>query len=366
MALTYFKRRTLFRQDTRNSLLLAIYLVSLFLGQLASLQRFSDYLLMIPLAVSFVPLILDKGIKIKWWSLVLMAFVAVISFIRHRWGISFLYFIGAPIFAQYLIRNSFNLRIVAIVFWILIIYMLMYSVSGNASILFVGSRNYVNVCAIFITIVYTFLVYTQEKKIVIVPSILTFLLCVFANGRGGLVSSLVLLVGLVLVRLHEVKKKNLRYVLVLCVILVAILAYQYVLNIYETSDVFERVRDKGLDDDARTMLWIDYLDHLDFSNILFCYDFSDNYLFQAFRNNPHNSYIKMHSIAGILFLVPISLFLYSMVYGIFKKKWFYVVLMGCMLLRAYTDTFLMNYYDFILYAVCFSSLKDEKYNPDSI
>ncbi len=366
MALTYFKRRTLFRQDTRNSLLLAIYLVSLFLGQLALLQRFSEYFLMIPLALSFSPLLVDKGVKIKWWSLVLMAFVAVICFFRHRWGLSFLYFIGAPIFAQYLIRNSFNLRIVAIVFWILIIYMLMYSVSGNASTLFVGSRNYVNVCAIFITIVYTFLVYTQEKKIVIVPSILTFLLCVFANGRGGLVSSLVLLVGLILVRLHEVKKKNLRYVSVFCVILVAIFAYQYVLNIYETSYVFERVRDKGLDDNARSMLWIDYLDHLDFSNILFGYDYSDNFLFQAFRSNPHNSYIKMHSIAGIFFLIPISLFVYSVVFSIIKKKWFYVVLVGCMLLRAYTDTILMNYYDFILYATCFLSLKNEKNIQDSI
>jgi len=296
------------------------------------------------------------GSKVKksFYELYLVGVLYVISILvfKGQTGAHMLYLIAAPLFAVFVYRSRFELRILYIFFGLIASYFLL-SIIGGRSLdeLLDSSRNFISVIMMTSSTVLTVIAYRQTGRIIIWPSVVTTLLSILAIGRGGILFSSCMLLGVIYSANIKVfsNHKLIAYLLLGVVVIVVLLNFNSISGIFESLSVFERMQSRGLHDYWREHLMEEYLGHMDEGTILFGYDYSTNPEFNFLDNNPHNSFIRLHSYTGIM-AFPLLICVVVVLCRFLKQNLLYFFLFISLLGRSYTDViWFFMCYDFVFF-----------------
>ena len=280
-------------------------------------------------------------------------YVIVILVLKGQTGAHMLYLIAAPLFAVFVYRSRFDLHILNVFFGIIASYFLL-SIVGGRSLdqLLDSSQNFVSVIMMTSSSVLTVITYRQTGKIIIWPSVITTLLSVLAIGRGGILFSTCMLLGVVYsanVKFFN-KHKLIAYILLGVVVAVVLLSFNRIASLYESLAVFERLQSRGLHDYWREHLMEEYLGHMDLGTVFFGYDYSTNPEFNFLDNNPHNSFIRLHSFMGILAFPLLICAIIVLCRFLTRRHLLFFFLFLSLLGRSYTDImWFFMCYDFVFF-----------------
>ncbi|MDB9402170.1 O-antigen ligase family protein [Microcystis aeruginosa CS-567/02-A1] len=217
-----------------------------------------------------------------------------------------------------------------------------------------SSRNTVS----WLLIVYSVIIYIVSDKArlktQVLPAVMTFIFSVMSYGRSGIISSFILLIGILLFTFYE-NRKNAKFYILLTFI--GILFMFFLSNggdigntIYDISHYFHRLETKGLSDsDGRDYIWNTYISQMNMTRFLFGTNPKYDSSVITFDSNYHNSFIGFHAVFGIASIIFMFLMLRAMV-KLFNRNNLLLVMLIVLFFRAFTDSVLFFHtYDFLIY-----------------
>ncbi len=211
-----------------------------------------------------------------------------------------------------LLTKKVSYKATQVLFWITAFFYCVCAVLGidPSTISETGSRNGVSANIIFVAVLLYLLQWNQTGKISLLPAIATFLICVYGQGRTGVLVGGLLLVFVGLYYLFRVKGLRLsRVVLILFLATVVgyLLSTYFADYLVSMNSRFDR---EGLDT-SRYDMWQTYLNLLwqNVGNFLLGAPVSDSWLLQQHGGNLHNSFFILHSHFGLVGVVAIVLML---------------------------------------------------------
>lgn len=296
------------------------------------------------LAMSFFPLIYN--ISFSFFGILFFGGVAFLGVIQGN-PTSSLYLITAPLLASFSLKKTFDLKILYFAFGIICMVFLYEAQRGALDTFKTTSRNYVSVIMLFNSMLISLIAYNQTKKILVWPYVLALFFSLLALGRGGIVCSFLCLMGIILIKIHQLSKR-VRYLLLSIVLIFVVGSIPLILDVYEKLDFFERIREKGLKDDARAYIWDAYGSAMNTERLFLGYNLKNDAIISKYGDNPHNSYLFLHAHMGVLVVIPVLLVFYTLFFHIRKKEFIYVIPLFAILLRGFTDVIFMSPYDFIV------------------
>lgn len=203
-------------------------------------------------------------------------------------------------------------------------------------------------------------------KIDLKPALLTALICTWAIGRSGIMSSMFLLTGLFLINL-KTRIKNWPAYFFILTLLVAFGIYLFFENLSALSEdgsILKNAVDNysvrnAEESSPRLSMWLNYLRNLDLFRIIFGANiFTDPWPEGPdFGYNYHNSFINLHSQTGFMGLVVFALMALSL-FKFWKSNRFFFVLFSTVIIRWSTDSGIFFeswdflFYFFIFYYLC--------------
>jgi hypothetical protein len=188
----------------------------------------------------------------------------------------------------------------------------------------------------------------EGRPISVLPALLTLVTSVWAIGRSGIVSSAVMVTGLLLITWR--RSRSTVYLIGMASI-VATLAFPTVLDrIVETvGTYFQYFGAKGLTADRRIEIFNHYTTGLNLRGLLFGVDWLSDDVMHRFNYNLHNSYLSFHARIGAASLVFVGMAMMALIRHAVTTP-LYSVLLFAVMLRAFTDTDLFfTSFDFLPY-----------------
>lgn len=247
-------------------------------------------------------------------------------------------------------------------FWIAVLYFVYVFIRyRDMHMTFTGiSENYVSVVLILALMYLTVCADKTGERIRLEYYIVSFILCVIAIGRGGIVSSAFILVMEIVSRSLREENRTRKYLYKLLLLFVIAL----VLFVFSNPDlvyrVFSRFIDVGVLDEARERIWTEYYDMIKDNrlNAIFGPHVNDNEYLARFDMNMHNSIITMHSRYGLICVIMNVLMAgYSFVWFVREKKTEMCIAFATLFLRGMTDAVFGAYWGdifwwyFLLYPI---------------
>ena len=220
-----------------------------------------------------------------------------------------------------------------------------------------ASRNVVS----WLLIVYSAIIYIVSDKarlkIPVLPAVMTVIFSVMSYGRSGIISSFILLMGILLLTFRENRKNSKFYILLT---FLGILSMFFLSNggdigntIYDISHYFHRLETQGLSDSAgREYIWNTYINQMDMTRFLFGTNAKYDSSVITFDYNYHNSFMNFHASFGIVSIIFMFLMLWAMV-KLFNRNNLLLLILITVILRSFTDdlVFVSQPYDFIVYYI---------------
>lgn len=249
-----------------------------------------------------------------------------------------------------------------IVFYGLAVYFLILMLAGVDLRLTKGSSNGVSIAILSACISLYIILSREGKKIDLKPAIFALVISIWGVGRSGLISSIVLLLGLIFIKMRRNK------ILLLSMIIIMIIAYKYqdaLLDKLMDYSLFREPIEINVQKwtkrtaDQRFTFWANYYDNLDISRLLFGINVIEDPWIEGAENdyNYHNSFINLHIQTGFMGLVTIVIILFSL-FKYYRTNIVFFILAASYILRASTDIFIFfSRFDFILFFFIFYYLK---------
>jgi hypothetical protein len=237
-----------------------------------------------------------------------------------------------------------------------------------SQILLDASRNVLSFNIFVNLVLLHFIEYTNNKKLSIIPTFLFLIISIWAKGRAGIICSI--LYFLYIIFNYFISNKNILYKLFLLIICLVVF-YFFVKNI-SLDEYFYRLQNEGIDygDDARYNMVSYYLNKINLFTLITGYNYFNDSYFVFWNNNPHNSFIRLHSCIGLFFL-PFVLFIFIRLKHYLKRNSFFCVALSLLLFRGWIDTFFfLGRYDFLIFIFLFYGYKSKiisfPFNHDNI
>ncbi|WP_179021401.1 hypothetical protein [Winogradskyella forsetii] len=215
------------------------------------------------------------------------------------------------------------------------------------------SRNHAGFVVVFWTGFLLFHLKVTYNRFPLIFPIVGLILSFFLFGRTSLiVSSLMVL----LVFFYKFRKN--RIIQICAATALVAVCYSLYLNFSETLTT-ETNLGEGLDT-PRWELWRIYLDHIDLINLFTGIDVTTLPMYNQFAGNPHNSFIKFHSRAGIGGIVFIILFFVSIYKYISSNQYYILLILLLLAIRASFDgDMFVGNFDFIFLIITFYWIKTD-------
>lgn len=230
---------------------------------------------------------------------------------------------------------AFALNVIVIVYK-LVIY------GPYSDLLFTSStRNFVSVYLMYPIVLYYSIIGGKNKEINMTPALIVWAICLWARGRGGIIVSTILVVGVLFAKYKKMRSINKT---VISLVVVAIIAL-FMINIgplmkkiesFEFMELFA----KNQMGSSRLKFWPEYIElaTTNTKNFLLGANISNTYFGRYLEGNPHNSFMELHMLNGFVGLLAIFLLLIKNgIQSIKNKNYLFLVCMLTMLLRAFTD-----------------------------
>ena len=337
------------KSSTLNSLLLSTYMLLCVGTQLKSLGILGGvfYYLLLIIPLFQIHLILSKR-RLCFYCLVVFIGACLLCGIKGFFNSNLLFIIIAPIMANWIINNRFNLIILYFTYSLVILYFFNVSINDMNDEIMYTSRNYISVILLFHSVLLTIIVYMQTQMTLLTPSFLTLILSVMATGRGGILCSAIFFISMTMLKFHSIGNRYFKYALLISFTITIVSCIPSIEDYYEDSEYLFRVRNGGFEDYSREKLLKEYVTNIDAISFFTGCDMSKNAVFRQFEGNPHNSYIRLHSYLGFFMIIPIVSIIVSLFLHIKSQEFVFVLPLFPILLRGYTDIFFIGIYDFVI------------------
>lgn len=206
------------------------------------------------------------------------------------------------------------------------------------------SENYVSVYAIALVCYFYTLCEYQRKRLSVFPAIITFILCLVARGRGGMLCSGFLLLGICFrVYLNHISTKLFRYIVVFLLFLFLGMVFIYFktnINAIYEYPIFSHFASRGFESNARISMWNNYVSKAVTSTegVLCGYNYDDIPRIAYHKGNPHSSFVDIHGFhGGITFIVIAVMIIIAYRWAWRQGKWIYLICFSVFMLRGATD-----------------------------
>jgi len=207
------------------------------------------------------------------------------------------------------------------------------------------SNNYISVHLLAPIVIYYSLLDARGKKAPLLPAVVSWVLSLWAGGRGGFLACTILLGGMLISRFFKDETTKRERIILAVVILLAmipaiVIVVQSFLNRFSDLYVVSRFTDKGMDGGRRLECWIDYIRQTLESpgRILFGTPLDEVPMAIYYEGNLHNAYLFVHVYLGLggFIFVPF-MFARAAIYAMRKKKWIYFWCIMAFAFRGLTD-----------------------------
>lgn len=255
-----------------------------------------------------------------------------------------------------LLTKEIGTRVFYFLFYAIAAFYLTNALLGNDpnSITAASSRNAISVNMLLLVVLLYFFQWQKKSTISLVPAIIAVLLCIYGEGRTGILVSVVLLIIILFQYLFRVKAFAL-FKIIVTFILVGVALFLISTVFSDALQVlFSRFDREGMDT-IRYDIWSSYLAEV-FSDsrwFIFGAPTDSSWLLVYYDGNLHNAFFMLHSRFGIIgfCLLCVTLLFYAL-YSIKKCHVFEVALLAVLILRSFYDwTAFTGLYDVLFIAL---------------
>ena len=278
--------------------------------------------------------------------------------------------------AYMMLIHQWSIKEGAFVFYCTAVILLIRMGRGSFLRMLVSSSNYISILLLLsVSFYYIALEYEKKKMkaIDLLPALLCFLMCVWARGRGGILSATVLFLLVLLIFMRTITHKNTKRILILFFIVVLIGAIYSMVD-YSLLDTFMGLgkwSTRGADISDRILIWGSYVSATSdsFVNLFLGAPFEEAYYVNRMGGNCHNSFLQLHAYGGLLiFIIYIFMMVRAFRYFLKNKQYIMASMMFVIFLRGLSDKFIFGQYGMpvMLYFVLQPFLLKEKYSEAAI
>lgn len=226
-------------------------------------------------------------------------------------------------------------------------------------ILLANSRNYISILLLSTMLLYYISCHDKKKPILIMPVLIYFYINIYATGRGGIIVSGFLTIGLLVYKYMNVENKHLKRLMGFIIVIIVITVGAYIAvtdnclidNFLNKN--FSGFFTKGMDSNGRNEIWSIFIQNNNktFLGFLFGSDAS----IAMSDGNLHNSFLQSYASFGLLgFILIIAMIIRALREGIKQRDFLWIVLFAGLILRAATDrVFFQGYCELYLYYFLF-------------
>ncbi|MDP2541105.1 hypothetical protein [Tenacibaculum discolor] len=283
----------------------------------------------------------------------IFGYTLIIQLINNTLTPFTIYYLTSPVLSYFIFSNRFNTRYIVIPFYIFCSYLLLYFLLHKNLIGVLNgtvSENYVSVILIMNIVTLYIIKYRQKEVIPVLPALLAVMFSILAIGRAGILTTL--LIFLLVLWLRFKSQTRLVKIAIIIAILTPIIVFTitnwYTITIiFENIEVFSKFSKGGVSSPSRGIIQRAYLSNINIITFFTGYNYEDNYWFQHYGLNPHNSYIRLHYFSGLAFFIIIPVIVLSLI-KLIRKNIFFSGLFLSILLRSYTDSVLfLTLFDYV-------------------
>lgn len=223
---------------------------------------------------------------------------------------------------------------------VVVLYKLL-TVGVTGQIYISASRNFVSVFLMYPLVLYYSIIARKNKDINIIPIVISWIICLVARGRGGIISCTVFLVAICLIKYKGMKstRKLITTLIFIIGLSIVMLNLPAILAKISGSAVFELFAANGMRS-SRTSFWPEYLELAtsNLRNFVLGANTSKTFIGLYLDGNPHNSFIEIHMLTGIIGVAMVLILLVKSGIRSFKSgNLLFLACMISMLIRAFTD-----------------------------
>lgn len=263
-----------------------------------------------------------------------------------------IYYLTSPLVAYFVFAKRFNVKIITLPLYLFSTYVLFFFLQHRnlIGVMSAVSENYVSVVLIMNLAVIYIVRYRQKQKLVILPALIGLFLSILAIGRSGIIVSLFILLLVLWMRWRKLtpNRKIFSLLVVLVpIVSIAIINWDFIVAIFYQVEVFEKFSKSGVSSPSRDIIKRAYLSNINSITLFTGYNYIDNYWFQHYGFNPHNSYIRLHYLSGAVFFIIIPLIIVGL-FKLVRRNIFFAGLLIAILIRSWTDSVLfLTLFDFV-------------------
>lgn len=258
-------------------------------------------------------------------------------------------------FLLYLLNIEISVQPIKLVFWLFTLYLTacwIKDIDFN-NVFETSSRNIISVVYIYLLCLIAFF-NVDSFKINYIYYIIPVIFSVLAIGRGGILTTLLLLISRIFIDIISEKNYAKRIIKINFLVSLLLISGFLVTDLDGiVNKLFSRFISQGFHDDARTIIWSRYIDMSGNNIINFFLGAkinNDAYLAKQVSGNLHNSFLSMHARFGMIYLIlNIILILKSMRYYFYNRKYIYLLLLCALLFRGLTDVVFATYWGDLIY-----------------
>lgn len=208
------------------------------------------------------------------------------------------------------------------------------------------SNNYISVLLLLPTVVYYIRIDWKNEDLSLIPSFCVWIASLLAIGRGGIISSSLLFIGLnICLYCNYQGKKLTRWKLFqkLCFLILVVVISIY-LSIWGSQlfidYVFQRFNKLGFYGTERMGIWSEYISNAvsNIKNLILGVNYNELLQMVRYKDNLHNSFLNIHVNNGIIMFLYVIIYALLTTYYLAKnKKWVSLICIMAFFIRAFTD-----------------------------
>lgn len=192
----------------------------------------------------------------------------------------------------------------------------------------------------------------------LVAALLVLALSIWAIGRAGILSSLLLCVGLFMQMVLRGRIGVIRSIFALLMLLIAAAAVFIGAEVLQSQGYLSRLANRGLHDASRLAIIVYYFQGIELSELLFGKNFYQDSFMARWGFNLHNSYLGAWAHLGLYYLLFILAVLVTSVRRLRTHPAVTISILA-FAVRALTDgQMLSGQYDYIFFATLFLLLRE--------
>ncbi|WP_208975874.1 hypothetical protein [Oceanobacillus kimchii] len=262
--------------------------------------------------------------------------------------------------SMYVVENKKSVNILKFIYFVFTLYVTIYLLLGNTlrDISEVSSENFFSAMFLFLSILVVTANYYWSSKILIYPGILTLIVSFIALTRSSIIASLLLFLLLIFIK-FSYRFNKAQLIIIFLAVITTILIFVGKIEDLIFNVLYRYGTRSSFIESQRLNIWEDYFSDFDIIKFIFG-DGTGEHVYGGFINL-HNSYLMYHQTFGILIIGIIILFVVSMVYAFYSKKYTYAILLTVLLVRiGFDEVMLVWAYDYVLITVILCIYLDKK------